>query len=72
MYTRNVSAEPLDVIFANECRDEPVLASKRFRRLQNEIERLQSELQKIEARDTYTDKAEASHQDYIDSQRKDT
>jgi hypothetical protein len=38
MHTTNVSEEPLEIIFANECNDDSSLATKRFRRLQNEIE----------------------------------
>lgn len=44
MHRTNVSDEPLDIIFANECRDENSLVSKRFRRLQNEIETLEKKL----------------------------
>src|SRR3972149_2234923 len=44
MYTDFVSDEPLDIIQANECEAQPGLATNRFRRLWNEIERLRDEL----------------------------
>lgn len=49
MYKDFVSDEPLDVIRANECQHPRVdsVATTRFRRLFNEIEKLQAEVERL-------------------------
>lgn len=45
MHMTNVSDETLEVIFTNECGDVSDLTTKRFRRLQNEIEALKKKIE---------------------------